>query len=92
MKTLIVGPGSVGICDRCIPEADAAAALKPAAGQKVTPRFERIYPVLGEPRAERCSFCGKRRHQVAGMAAVPQARICDECLDLCREIRDEIKT
>ncbi|MBO0815173.1 MAG: hypothetical protein J2P30_08515 [Actinobacteria bacterium] len=93
VKTLIVGPGNVGICDRCIPQADAAvAAGKPAAGQKVTLRFERIYPVPGEAKAERCSFCGKRRHQVAGMAAAIKARICDECLDLCREIRDEIKT
>ena len=101
-KALIVGPGSMGICDRCIPQADSAvaaagfpaavAAGKPAPGKKVTIRFERIYPVPGEARTERCSFCGKRRHQVAGMAAVPAARICDECLDLCREIRDEIKT
>jgi hypothetical protein len=94
VKTLIVGPGSLGICDRCIPQAHAAAALKPAAGERVTLRFEGIYPVPGEAKAERCSFCGKRRHQVAGMAAAgqAQARICDECLELCREIRDEIKT
>jgi len=91
-KTLITGQRGVGICNRCIPEAAAAvAAGKSVPGEKVTLRFERIYPVPGEAKAERCSFCGKRRHQVAGMAAVPSARICDECLDLCREIRDEIK-
>src|SRR5262252_3615094 len=92
-KALITGPGDVGICDRCIPLADATiAAEKPPAGKKVTFRFENMYPVPAEARAERCSFCGKRRHQVAGMAAGAQARICDECLDLCREIRDEIKS
>jgi ATP-dependent protease Clp ATPase subunit len=94
-KALITGPGGVGICDRCIHQAGAVvAAGKPVAGEKATFRFERIYPVPGEAKAERCSFCGKRRHQVAGMAAAgqAQARICDECLGLCREIRDEIKT
>ena len=41
----------------------------------------------------RCSFCGKYRHQVPGMAASPAetggkapAAICSECLDLCDEI------
>ena len=93
-KALITGPGGVGICDRCIPQADAtiAAGNPPPAGKKVSLRFENMYPVPGEARAERCSFCGKRRHQVAGMAAAVQAKICDECLDLCREIRDEIKS
>jgi hypothetical protein len=26
------------------------------------------------------------------MAAAAQAKICNECLDLCREIREEIKS
>ena len=92
-KALITGPGDVGICDRCIPLADATiAAEMPPTGKKVTIRFESMYPVPGDARAERCSFCGKRRHQVASMAAGARARICDECLDLCREIRNEIKT
>ena len=91
-KALIAGPEGVGICDRCIPQAEAAVAVEtPVPGKKASFRFENIYPVLREAKAERCSFCGKRRHRVAGMAAAPQARICDECLDLCREIRDEIK-
>lgn len=39
----------------------------------------------------RCSFCGKGRHQVTGLAAAAGSaaagvRICDECLALCREI------
>ena len=101
-KALITGPGGVGICDRCIRQADATIAAEippageaaeiPPAGEKVTIRFESMHPIPGEARAERCSFCGKRRHQVAGMAAAARAKICDECLDLCREIRDEIKS
>jgi ribosomal protein S14 len=89
-KALIVGQGGTGICDRCIREADAAvAAGKPVPGQKATFRFERIYPVPDEARTERCGFCGKRRYQVPGMVAGERARICQECLSLCHEIRDE---
>jgi hypothetical protein len=91
VKTLIAGPGDVHICNRCIPRAHAVAATgKPAAGKTAAIPGEGIHPVPEEARAERCNFCGKRRHQVAGMAAAAQARICNECLDLCREIRDEI--
>jgi ATP-dependent Clp protease ATP-binding subunit ClpX len=39
--------------------------------------------------AEKCSFCGKRRHQVPGLAAAGSARICAECLELCHEILTE---
>jgi hypothetical protein len=90
VKTLIVGQGGTGICDRCIPQADAAiAAGKPVPGKSVTLRFEGSYPVPAEAQSERCGFCGKRRYQVAGMAAGEHARICDECLRLCHDIRDE---
>jgi ATP-dependent Clp protease ATP-binding subunit ClpX len=36
-----------------------------------------------------CSFCGKRRHQVSGLAAAARAAICTECLGLCHEIIGE---
>jgi len=48
-----------------------------------------IEPVAGEDMTERCSFCGKRRHQVPGLAAAHSARICAECLRLCHEIVTE---
>jgi ATP-dependent Clp protease ATP-binding subunit ClpX len=38
---------------------------------------------------EKCSFCGKRRHQVPGLATAHDARICAECLELCHEILTE---
>ena len=37
-----------------------------------------------------CSFCGKNQDQVKRLIAGPGAvYICDECIDLCREIIDE---
>jgi ClpX C4-type zinc finger len=38
----------------------------------------------------RCSFCGKRQDQVQRLIAGPGGvYICDECIDLCREIIEE---
>lgn len=34
----------------------------------------------------RCSFCGKKREQVANLIAGPGVTICVECVDLCNEI------
>src|ERR1700693_3463105 len=37
-----------------------------------------------------CSLCGKNQHQVTRLSARPGAvYICDECVELCREIIDE---
>ena len=36
-----------------------------------------------------CSFCGKPRGQVRKMVAGPNAYICNECIELCREIVKE---
>lgn len=84
VKTLIAGPG-VYICDRCIHRSDTVLS----AGQTAMEGGRALWPVREEARAERCSFCGKRRYQVPGMVAAERARICDECLRLCHEIRDE---
>jgi len=45
----------------------------------------------GAPRIEyRCSFCGKKQDQVHRLIAGPGGvYICDECVDLCREIIEE---
>lgn len=40
-------------------------------------------------RKHRCSFCGKTQDQVRRLIAGPGAYICDECIDLCREIMEE---
>ena len=84
VKTLIAGPG-VFICDRCIPLASQALAT----GEPTGPPGAAITPVTAEAMTEKCSFCGKRRHQVPGLAAAGDARICAECLELCHEILTE---
>ena len=41
----------------------------------------------------RCSFCGKDQDHVRRLIAGPNAvYICDECVDLCREIIEEEKS
>ena len=84
VKKLIAGPG-VYICDRCIPVASQTIAT----GEPAGPPAAVIEPVAEEDMAEKCSFCGKRRHQVPGLAAAGSARICAECLQLCHEILTE---
>jgi ATP-dependent Clp protease ATP-binding subunit ClpX len=34
----------------------------------------------------KCSFCGKSERQVEQLVRGPDAYICDECIDLSREI------
>ena len=41
-------------------------------------------------RHTRCSFCGKSQRQVKKLIAGPGVYICDECIDLCNEIIDDI--
>ena len=36
-----------------------------------------------------CSFCGKSQHEVIKLIAGPSVFICDECIDLCRDIIQE---
>ena len=84
VKTLIAGPG-VYICDRCIPVASQTIAT----GEPAGPPSAVIEPVAVEDTAEKCSFCGKRRYQVPGLAAAASTRICAECLQLCHEIVTE---
>ncbi len=93
VEKLIAGPG-VFICDGCVGLAEgvigSGAAASTARGQMIA---------VPEPDQQaRCSFCGKYRHQVPGMAAFPAhpggtppavAAVCTECLELCDEIIDE---
>jgi len=81
VKTLIAGPG-VYICDRCITLASQAIAPGEPAGATAAG----IAPAAEGAITEKCSFCGKRRRQVSGLATAGSARICAECLDLCHEI------
>lgn len=42
-----------------------------------------------EERQLRCSFCGKPQDQVKRLIAGPNVYICNECIELCKEIIDE---
>jgi hypothetical protein len=90
VRKLIAGPGAY-ICDGCVELARRVVSSGSAAG---TP-LGRIHPVLEQDGGTRCRFCGKRRDEVANMAAMPAesgatfagpAAICVECLSLCNEI------
>jgi anti-sigma factor RsiW len=87
---LIAGPG-VLICDECVGLAKgvigSGAAASTSRGQLIA--------VPEQDRRAGCSFCGKYRHQVPGLAAFPAevagkppgvATVCTECLELCDEI------
>src|SRR2546425_11962513 len=39
----------------------------------------------------RCSFCGKGAEDVRRLIAGPGVYICNECVELCREIVDEVE-
>jgi ATP-dependent Clp protease ATP-binding subunit ClpX len=36
-----------------------------------------------------CSFCGKSQHEVRKLIAGPTVFICDECVELCKDIIQE---
>jgi ATP-dependent protease Clp ATPase subunit len=79
---LIAGSGAY-ICDGCVRGAQAVIAEP---GPTASAAIATIEQVSAKTGAEQCSFCRKRRYQVAAMAAAGDARICDECLELCDEI------
>jgi len=81
----IAGP-DIFICDLCI---DHVRQVLDDTGKTVTTPIALIQQVPADARPERCTFCGKRRHQVAAMASAGDARICNECLRLCWELRYE---
>jgi len=56
--------------------------LKRAMGEKWdahVPRFE-------EDAETSCSFCGKKQSEARKLIAGPSVHICDECVDLCKNI------
>ena len=84
VKKLIAGPHCF-ICDECVATVGQVITTGEAA---VTP-LSAIKPVGAEAPTLKCGFCGKRRHQVQGLAVAASGSICTECLSLCGEIIDE---
>ena len=37
----------------------------------------------------RCSFCGKTQAQVKRIMSGPNAYICNECIEICKDLLDE---
>jgi hypothetical protein len=85
VRAMVAGPGT-WICNLCI---DRVRHVLDDPVKMATTPIALIQQVPADARAERCTFCSKRRHQVAAMASAGDARICDECLRLCEEIQYE---
>ncbi len=88
VQKLIAGP-SVYICDECV----GLARNVVDSGEPASTEVARLATAPEWDQRARCSFCGKYRHQVDGLAVSSAqternapAAICTECLDLCDEI------
>jgi len=68
------------------------AARRALAADERVKELERIHQALTQTATELgCSFCGKPREETRFLIAGPKVYICDECLDLCNRIADDMK-
>jgi ClpX C4-type zinc finger len=87
VRKLIAGP-HVFICDGCV----GLTKKVIGSGTAASTQLGQLTAVPGQAKRERCSFCGKYRSQVPGLAALsaggkaPAVAVCAECLALCDEI------
>jgi ClpX C4-type zinc finger len=81
VRKLIAGPGAF-ICDECAAKADRVIVT----GETAATPLSAVKPAGEDVTTAKCSFCGKRRHQVSGLAMAAGGTICAECLALCHEI------
>jgi len=89
VRKLIAGPGCY-ICEACVELAEGVAST----GRPAHTRLGPVHAVPEQDGLARCSFCGKHRCLVTGLAARQAgtlgasgpAAICTECLSLCHEI------
>jgi hypothetical protein len=81
VSKLIAGPDAY-ICNECADKADRVIAT----GEVAATPLSAVKSVGADVIRAQCRFCGKRRHQVSGMALAAEATICSECLALCLEI------
>jgi ATP-dependent protease Clp ATPase subunit len=86
VKVLIGAPPAY-ICDGCVSRAHTVIAEP---GRTASTPIAAIQVVSDEAGAQQCSFCGKRRPQVAAMASAADTRVCSECLELCDDIVSEV--
>ena len=92
-RKLVAGP-DVYIREQCVEMAGTGIR----SGQATETALGPLHSVPDTMAQRRCSFCGKRRYQVSGLATsvggpggklADDAAICAECLVLCREIHSE---
>ena len=90
VRKLIAGPGCY-ICEACVELTEGVAS----GGSPARTRLGPVHAVPEQDERARCSFCGKHRCLVTGLAARPSEpgtghpAICTECLSLCNEILAE---
>jgi ATP-dependent protease Clp ATPase subunit len=80
VQRIIAGPKGVYVCDECV-----IAFLEGNIGAH--------NEIEASTRQDhRCSFCGKKRNQVQRLIGGPNGvNICNQCIDLCREIIEDEK-
>ncbi len=98
-RKLIAGSGGVAICDACAAKAgqvleSGKVAATPLSSIKPVPLPTAGSAPSAAEAAGRCSFCGKGRDQVDGLAmaagtTTAGVSICTECVALCHEIVSE---
>ena len=98
-RKLIAGSGGVAICDACAAKADRVLETGKVAATPLSSIKPVPLPTAGSVpsaagAAGRCSFCGKGRDQVDGLAmaagtTTAGVSICAECVALCHEIINE---
>jgi hypothetical protein len=81
VKRLVAGPG-IFICDGCVEKVGRVIAT----GEAAATSLSAIEPLGEDATTAKCGFCGKRRHQVPGIATAAGGTICAECVELCNEI------
>ncbi len=77
VSKLIAGP-AVYVCNECVGDCNDAIANAEPSGS--------ITIVVDQTAEARCSFCGRKPDEVERIVGVPTARVCNECLKICKEI------
>jgi len=80
VQKLIAGPG-VHICNECVGHCVKALVDGEPTGN--------ITMILSKQAEAPCPFCGQKPLDVVRIVGVPTARICNQCVKICREILEE---
>jgi ATP-dependent protease Clp ATPase subunit len=85
IRKLIAGSGGY-ICDACVGLAGGVIS----SGTPADAALGIVHAVPEQNGRARCSFCGKPRYRVDGLAeSQGGTSVCVECLELCSEILEE---